>query len=180
MAKDLREVLSKYVPQAVLDSVVDEVAEVDGPEWYRAEAAKLGAKAKRADELEAQLGSITKAPKREALAQKLGVDVNNLKKAERHALDQFTWDGDEPSEDDFAKHLAEWEIPTSNEPQAQQGQEPAAARIAEHAVSAGQGRPPAQTSDDDFYRDLDSVEDGDREGVRGVLVKHGRTAPTEG
>lgn len=180
MATDLREVLGKYVPQAVLEQALEEIKDTDAaPEWFRTEAAKLGSAAKERDELRARLESIEKGPRREALAAKFGVDVTSLKKAERHALEQFDWEGDEPSEEAFAQHLSEWEIPASGKPDQPTISEPNAARIVDQAVNSS-SVPLPTNQDAEFHRELDAVPDGDKQAVTAVLEKYGRLAPDHG
>ena len=171
---ELREVLRKYVPESVLDAVTEEVADAATPETFRKQLGELGAKAKRADELEAQLSSINRAPKREALAEKFGVDLKHLSKAERHALEQFTWEGDEPSEEDFAAHISEWEIPTGQQQAQPTGQQPAAGTIVDAATSIPSGRFQMDPNAE-FHRELAAAAPG--ADSKAVLAKYGRLAP---
>lgn len=177
MATDIREVLSKYVPQSVLDEALEEIKTTEiAPEWYRNDIAKVGAEAKEAQQLRARLASIEKAPKREALAKRFGVDMSSLKRAERHALEQFDWEGDEPSEEAFAQHLSEWEIPTQGQPQGQSSEAPNAAGVVEAAQRFGST--PAPTNQDaEFYRELAAAPTA--EAGQQVLAKYGRLATSD-
>ena len=83
---DLREVLGKYVPQHVLDSVVEEVQEAATPETFRKQLGELGAKAKRADELEAELNNIKAGPQRDEAYSRVGLPTD-LPKYARDWLD---------------------------------------------------------------------------------------------
>lgn len=84
MADGLREVLGKY---GLSDDAMAEIEEAATPDTFRSQLAELGAKAKKADDLEAELTSIKSAPKRQEAYQRVGLKTD-LPKYARDWLDQ--------------------------------------------------------------------------------------------
>lgn len=88
MATDLKDVLAQYVPAKDLDEAVEALRDTEiAPEWFRAEAAKLGADAKEAQGLRARLESIESAPKRAEAYARVGLK-GDLPKFASDWLDQ--------------------------------------------------------------------------------------------
>lgn len=89
MAEELKDVLAQFVPQKDLDEAIEALKDTDiSPEWFRAEAAKLGADAKEAQELRARLAAIESAPKRKEALSKVGVDLDAVPKYGQDWLEQ--------------------------------------------------------------------------------------------
>lgn len=155
------------------DEVLDEIRESAVPENFRKELGELGAKAKRAEDLEKELDGYRRAPARAQLWKDLNIDFDSLKPLEKKALESWTWEGDTPDKEKAAEFLTQNGIAASA-PQNQEGQQqPAAAQIVNQGIQAGGVAP---SSEADFQRELDAVPDGDRQAIREVLAKHGRLA----
>jgi predicted nucleic acid-binding Zn-ribbon protein len=91
MADGLKEALSKFVPASVLDEAVEAIKETEvSPEWYRSDIAKVGARAKQADEFEARLNSIESAPKRKEALKRVGIDYDAQPKYAQKVLDSYS------------------------------------------------------------------------------------------
>lgn len=182
MADGLREALSKFVPESVLDQAVDAVKTTEvAPEWYRKDIAEVGAKAKKADELEARLNSIESAPKRKEALKRVGIDYDAVPKYGQEALDSLP--ADKLDDLDYvAKYVNEkgFEADLSQQ-QPQPTSE--AERITQATVDLGTGAPVRISQDarqQEFLAELDKVPDGDKNAMNEVLSKYGMTPATEG
>ena len=174
MAADLREVLGKYVPQAVLDQALEEIKDTEvSPEWYRAEAAKLGAAAKRAEEAEARLASIESGPKRREALQRVGIDYDAVPKYGQKALDQLPVDALDDIEQ-VAQYVQEQGFEATIQPTEQTGEKSGAEQMTDFLTSAGQGAPASINKDTEFQKELDAAPDMDS--AKQVLAKYGRLA----
>ena len=178
MAKDLKEVLAQYVPASVLDEAVQAVSDTEiAPDWFRQEAAKLGADAKEAAELRTKLESIELAPKRKEALGRVGIQYDDQPKFAQRFLDSI----DAKTLDDLDK-LAET---VKNEGfdarlQPEHQGDPNQVEQIVNFTSETQGAPLKRGSDEDFYREFDAVPDGDKEASRRVLEKYGKAQPSEG
>lgn len=183
MAEDLREVLGRFVPQAVLDDAVEALKETDiAPEWWRSEMAKVAPDAKEAKELRAELESIRSAPKRKEALKRVGVDYDAVPLYGQKTLDALP--ADKLDDLDFvAQFVKEEGFEATLSPEQEVQERSGAEEMTHQQTSMGNGQPVRtgqQAADEAFYADLDAVPDGDKEGVRKVLEKHGRLAPTDG
>jgi vacuolar-type H+-ATPase subunit I/STV1 len=179
MATDLREVLAKY---GLNEDAMAEIEEAATPDTFRSQLAELGAKAKRADELESRLSSIESAPKRKEALKRVGVDYDAQPKYGRKTLDAIP--ADRLDDLDFvANYVKEEGFEATLAPEQQTGERSGAEQIVDFTSNAGTGAPVRtgqQAADEAFYADLDRVPDGDKEAIREVLMKHGRLeAPAE-
>lgn len=178
--KDIKEVLSQYVPASVLDQAVEEVTGTEiAPDWFRQQAAELGGAAKERDELKARLESIESAPKRKEALKRVGIDYDAQPRYGQKTLDAIP--ADKLDDLDFiANFVKEEGFPATVQPQQQQGDRSGAEQIVAFTTDAGTGAPLQTGSDDDFYRELDAVPDGDKVATRAVLEKYGKVQPSEG
>lgn len=181
MATDLKEVLSKYVPEHVLDDVAAEVQEAATPDSFRKELGELGAKAKEADALRDELESIKSAPKRKEALKRVGVEYDKQPKYGQKTLDAIPHD----KLDDLqyvANFVKEEGFEATLQTEEKPGEKSGAERITDFTTSAGNGAP-VQTSDEAkeqaFYADVEKVPDGDKNAMREVLIKHGRFDPSK-
>lgn len=138
MGTDLREFLSKH---GLRDDVIEEAVEMAAPEFYRSEIAKVGAKAKKADELENELTSIRSAPKRKEALKRVGIDYDAVPKYGQDTLDSLPHDklDDLDFVADFVKQKG-FEAKVQSEEQTRE--RTGAEQVAEFASTAGQGPPP--------------------------------------
>lgn len=145
MAEDIRTVLSKYVPSAVLDQAVEEVSGTDiAPEWFRQEVAKLGGAAKERDELKARLESIESAPKRKEALRRVGIDYDQVPKYGQKALDEIPTD-DLDDLEKVAKFVSEqgFEAKVTPDESSQGGS--GAEQITDFLTNQGTGSPATET-----------------------------------
>lgn len=179
MADGLREVLAKY---GLSEDAQAEIEEAATPDTFRSQLAELGAKAKKADELEARLASIESAPKRKEALKRVGIDYDAQPKYGQKTLDAIPHDKLDDL-DFIANYVKEEGFEATLQPDEETPDRSGADQITDALTEMGTGapvRPASQQADDDFYRDLDAIPDGDREAMREVLAKHGRLAPSEG
>lgn len=163
---DLREVLSKFVPESVLDQAVDELKDTEiAPEWFRQEAAKVGADAKEAKTLRAELESIKAEPKKVEAYKRVGLlpqdakDLTGLKPYARDWLDRNIALEDLDNLEKVANKVQEggFEVDLSQvQPQPQSGAE----RITQATVEMGTGTP-TQESYEEAVAKADSPEELD-------------------
>lgn len=173
MADGLRQVLAKY---GLNEDAMAEIEEAATPDTFRSQLAELGAKAKRADELESRLSSIESAPKRKEALARVGIDYDAVPKYGQKALDALPVEHLEDL-NKVAQYVSEQgfeaNLQTDEAPREVSGAE----AITNFMTQAGTGAPVRTgqaASEAAFYADLDKVPDGDKEGIRAVLAAHGR------
>lgn len=177
MAADFRTTAAKY---GLSEEAIDDLETAATPDSFRKQLGELGAAAKERDELKAWKESIEKAPRRVQAFLARGVDVNTLTKAEKKAIEGFTWEGDEPTPEAVAEFISEWDLPVTDQAPPQTDEQSPARRIVDAANRLGEGAPPKPTSDKAFHDALDKVPDGDDEGTKAVLAQFGRLPASEG
>lgn len=161
MATDLKEVLGKYVPAAVLDEAVEEVSQTDiAPDWYRKQAAEMGGAAKERDDLRSRLESIESAPRRKEALKRVGIDYDAVPKYGQKALDGLPAD-DLDNLEKVAQFVQEqgFEANLTNE---QTPPQSGAERITAATIEMGNGTPTTETYEEavakaDSEKDLDAV-----------------------
>ena len=177
MATDIKEVLSRFVPAKDLEEAVEAIRDTDiAPEWFRQEAAKLGADAKEAAALRARLESIESAPKRKEALKRVGIDYDAVPKYGQKALDDL------PVEDledltKVAQYVQEQGFEANLQTEDEARDKSGAESITDFTSSAGEGTPvrtSQQSKDEEFHRELEAAPD--KEAARAVLAKHGRLA----
>ena len=150
MAQDIREVLGKYVPAAVLDQAVEEVTGTDiAPDWFRQQAAELGGAAKERDELKSRLESIESAPKRKEALARVGIDYDAVPKYGQKALDALPA-SDLDDLEKVASYVQEQGFEANLTEQAQNLTN--AERISEATVDMGSGTPARTSKSEEAYR----------------------------
>lgn len=148
MAEDIREVLGRYVPASVLDEAVDAVKETEiAPEWFRSEAAKLGADAKEAQQLRSELESIRSEPQRVEAYKRVGLlpqdatDASALKPYQKDWLDRNIPLDDLGDLEKVASKVQEGGFDVSLSEQQQPRDKSGAEQITDFMTSTGSGTP---------------------------------------
>lgn len=181
MAEDIREVLGRYVPEAVLDEALDAVKSTEiAPKWFQDEVAKIGADAKEAKQLRAELESIKSAPKRKEALARVGIDYDAVPKYGQKALDELPVE-DLDDLDKVAQYVQEQgfeaNLQTEEAPKEQSGAE----QIVNFTSSVGPGGPvkgkltPADFASWDHAKQRDFIENKPREYE---AIKRGEEVPS--
>lgn len=142
---------------AKLDEILDELVEDFGvPEdkvtpfrgsSMRTRLEEAEAKAAKVESLEAELNGIRKAPAREKAFKELAkVDWDNLREAEKEAINKFDWEGDEPTAEEVTAFAAKYQFPTSEAVATEEA--PAAAGIVNTATSAPGAPAPVESTEE--------------------------------
>lgn len=132
MAKSLQEVLEEHgveTDDLDIEGIETELRESFGPKALRKQLEEALPKAKRADDLEKEVASLKKGPVREKAFEEYGVVLEDLKPAEKEALEKFEWEGDEPTEEELSKFVEKYDLPV--EAQEEEEEIPASGKIGE-------------------------------------------------
>lgn len=127
--EELREQLGDKVVDRVLEAV-----SADGPEWYRKELAELGGAKKENEQLKAKLNQIERTPQIESAFREKGVAWDDLRPAERKAIEAF--DGDLSDAEAVSRFISDNEFPTASQEQGSASGGSEAAAISNFATAS--------------------------------------------
>ena len=140
IASDIRDALA----EVGREDLAEELLQGYGTSTLKEQAGRAGELEKQLIEANAKINKLERGPLREKAFAEYGVDWEGLRPAERRAIE--TYDG-ELDREKVAAFVEEYDLPLLNgqPPEAEQGQQPPAARIAAQATTPPARRGPTQT-----------------------------------